>query len=439
MRVLLFRFCAAALLLAAGPIPVHAYALSRSVFGDGGATMIGESMVATGTAGQSLTGTSTNGAYVLHSGWWNDRGIGLQPTITVDVASRRIETSRLRVVFNAECPERIDTLVFKDDATGNNLRGDYVVPPTVWFYGATIKGFSTNPGFILPLSMVSQSWQVLEHNRDRAQILISSRASGEPPVKTYYTFFARAPYYIATRTLAFSQSPYIFGWQVYLPCVLPFDHGLSQFRFKQAGGYPFVITKSFAACSTCTGNWNNTWVQNIEPGVTVSLLAAPGSPPTTLAGVARSVANATWTAPYMPQGTYNEDITYSLAIHFATAALSPAEMDALYNSVFLSLIAVEPGTDVPVTSLRLTCQREAGGAMLRLNYVVPHDGQVVIEIFNVRGHLIREVERGFKPAGNYSVVWGGQDRSGAAVASGVYFARLRTAEGTANAKGILMR
>ena len=60
----------------------------------------------------------------------------------------------------------------------------------------------------------------------------------------------------------------------------------------------------------------------------------------------------------------------------------------------------------------------------RIEYALPEQASVRMEIYNIRGQLVRVLVDNVQPAGFKSVVWDGRDDSGRSVASGVYFNRL---------------
>ena len=66
-------------------------------------------------------------------------------------------------------------------------------------------------------------------------------------------------------------------------------------------------------------------------------------------------------------------------------------------------------------------------------------GTVSLEIYDARGVLVRTLEDGVLPAGQYQSVWDGRDTGGRRVAAGVYFARLRTADTHAMQKMLLLK
>ncbi len=65
-----------------------------------------------------------------------------------------------------------------------------------------------------------------------------------------------------------------------------------------------------------------------------------------------------------------------------------------------------------------------------LPYRVPTTGPVQLAIFDLQGRRVRTLVDTIMPAGAHTVPWDGRTDAGTAVASGVYFARLRTEAGT---------
>jgi hypothetical protein len=66
-------------------------------------------------------------------------------------------------------------------------------------------------------------------------------------------------------------------------------------------------------------------------------------------------------------------------------------------------------------------------------------GPVTLAIHDVMGRVVAKLVDGDRPAGSAAITWNGRDRSGAPVASGVYFARLQTANGVSRQKLVLAR
>jgi len=61
----------------------------------------------------------------------------------------------------------------------------------------------------------------------------------------------------------------------------------------------------------------------------------------------------------------------------------------------------------------------------RIQFVLPEEGRIKIDIYNVRGESVRSLLDAVHPAGAGEVVWRGMDNAGQSVASGVYFFHAR--------------
>jgi hypothetical protein len=59
-----------------------------------------------------------------------------------------------------------------------------------------------------------------------------------------------------------------------------------------------------------------------------------------------------------------------------------------------------------------------------VSYTVPSPGAVRVAVYDTRGALVKMLFEGDHAAGSYTIQWNGRDKSGAAVISGVYFARI---------------
>ncbi len=74
-----------------------------------------------------------------------------------------------------------------------------------------------------------------------------------------------------------------------------------------------------------------------------------------------------------------------------------------------------------------------------INFYLPQAGNVSVEIFNIAGQRVRTIADGTYSAGQHQVEWNGISEDGSAVASGIYFYRLRTDDFTATKKMMLMK
>lgn len=74
-----------------------------------------------------------------------------------------------------------------------------------------------------------------------------------------------------------------------------------------------------------------------------------------------------------------------------------------------------------------------------LSFNLPQQGPAKLEIFNVKGQLVNTLVDKLLPSGSHSLVWNGVDKHNRPVASGVYYYRLSTAQGSLKKKMILMK
>ena len=71
-----------------------------------------------------------------------------------------------------------------------------------------------------------------------------------------------------------------------------------------------------------------------------------------------------------------------------------------------------------------------GRAPYNFSFDLPDAGEAALEIFDVAGRRVASVLSGPVAAGTHQVVWDGRTTGGKSIADGVYFARVRTPQGT---------
>lgn len=74
----------------------------------------------------------------------------------------------------------------------------------------------------------------------------------------------------------------------------------------------------------------------------------------------------------------------------------------------------------------------------RIDYRVPANGDVTVEVIDVTGRQVRELFSGNQVTGDYSVTWDGEDASGQAMPSGTYFYRV-SAGGSVEARKMMLQ
>ena len=77
--------------------------------------------------------------------------------------------------------------------------------------------------------------------------------------------------------------------------------------------------------------------------------------------------------------------------------------------------------------------------MTEVRFDLPRTGQVSLRVYDLRGHMVRELVSGQLEAGSHEIVWNGRDQDGQNAAAGVYFARLSSADGARTVKMVLAK
>lgn len=77
--------------------------------------------------------------------------------------------------------------------------------------------------------------------------------------------------------------------------------------------------------------------------------------------------------------------------------------------------------------------------MANVKFDLPRSGRVQLSVFDLRGRLVRELVSGQMEAGSHEVMWNGRDGRGQMSATGVYFARLSSADGVQTVKMVLAK
>lgn len=92
-----------------------------------------------------------------------------------------------------------------------------------------------------------------------------------------------------------------------------------------------------------------------------------------------------------------------------------------------------------VSALALHAYPNPFNPRLRLELQLAEAGPCLLEIFDLKGHLVRRLELGEQSAGTVPAVWNGVDQAGRPAASGVYQVVARSGEAVAGKTITLVR
>jgi hypothetical protein len=74
-----------------------------------------------------------------------------------------------------------------------------------------------------------------------------------------------------------------------------------------------------------------------------------------------------------------------------------------------------------------------------VRFTLPDAAKVTLSIYNILGQKVTTLVDGEKTAGTHSVFWDGKDKSGAEVASGIYFYRIKAGDFQEQKKMLLIK
>ena len=72
-------------------------------------------------------------------------------------------------------------------------------------------------------------------------------------------------------------------------------------------------------------------------------------------------------------------------------------------------------------------------------YSIIDAGNVTIEVYNLRGQLVKTLVNETKETGNHTAIWNGTDNSKKNVSSGIYFYKMKSSNYTSTKKMILLK
>jgi len=145
-------------------------------------------------------------------------------------------------------------------------------------------------------------------------------------------------------------------------------------------------------------------------------------------GAIEQALRSTALMPFGKPNAYSEEFGFGL-IQIGKAVRAAASSGGLASAAAL-------GRD-PL-GVRITSGNPARGEAT-VAFRTARAGPVAARVYDARGLLVRTLVRDARPAGEQTLRWDGRDASGAAAASGVYFIRVETAEGSSVRKLAYLR
>ena len=74
-----------------------------------------------------------------------------------------------------------------------------------------------------------------------------------------------------------------------------------------------------------------------------------------------------------------------------------------------------------------------------IQFSIPGSAKIKLDIYNIKGQLVKSLVNTSLPGGNHSIIWNGDDQSGKTVGSGIYLYRLSSPWGNVNSRMMMVK
>jgi hypothetical protein len=193
-------------------------------------------------------------------------------------------------------------------------------------------------------------------------------------------------------------------------------------RFAHVPPAPVMDVSLFPSAGAIDVRWNVTTEQPLD---TLTILR--GEPPASLQSVYTTSFGA-------GSGSFvDHDVAGGRKYQYQLVVTTPR------GSEFRSSIVTATATAVVFTNALAQNAPNPFNPSTSIAYSVGARADVVLEIYDVAGALVRRIEEGVRDAGEYAVEWDGRDDAGNVVGTGVYFYRLDGINGVAPKKMVLLK
>jgi len=152
---------------------------------------------------------------------------------------------------------------------------------------------------------------------------------------------------------------------------------------------------------------------------------------------ANSAFDNTPMAIYTQRGNSHIVLT-SIPLYFIKQEQAKAFMQTMLGQ-FCEELSDYDNTTPPVFDMKITNYPNPFNPTTTIAFEMAREGQVTIDVFNIKGQKVKTLVNGVFKVGRQDVVWNGDDANGRSVSSGVYFYRLDSGNYTLTKKMLLMK
>lgn len=123
---------------------------------------------------------------------------------------------------------------------------------------------------------------------------------------------------------------------------------------------------------------------------------------------------------------------YVTTVNHSNMESAPSE-SVEYNSTYVD------NQEVPVITALNGNYPNPFNPTTRIEYSLQNDCQVELQIYNMRGQLVRTLVKSTQSAGTHTAMWNGSDNTNKQVASGIYFYKMKTDEFEETRKMLMLK
>ncbi|MEN6444774.1 MAG: carboxypeptidase regulatory-like domain-containing protein [Candidatus Cloacimonas sp.] len=209
------------------------------------------------------------------------------------------------------------------------------------------------------------------------------------------------------------------------------------------GIYRWAVKAVYTANVTSVASFSNTMTKETQMGNIVGYVRKQNNQPIAGATVSASGVSATTNsagAYFLPLAIGTYDVTASAAGYLPrtiSGVIVLPNQNTTENFVLSPVANEDEYLPATVTELQGNFPNPFNPETT-ITYSIKDRCQVRLEVYNLKGQLVRTLVKAEKPNGNYKVVFNAKDDKGSPLASGIYFYRLQAGKYVSTHKMLLM-
>jgi len=134
-------------------------------------------------------------------------------------------------------------------------------------------------------------------------------------------------------------------------------------------------------------------------------------------------------------GEYYEEVLQPQSKRIATLRLGAGDEIEEREEVVKPQFALSQNYPNPILMNQVSRTSE----LTRIDFSLPEDAEVSLNIYNIKGQIVKSLTSGILSAGKHTVSWDGNNDNNQRVSSGVYFYRLDNGKKTINRKMLIVK